>query len=212
MEDLVIIGVGFPDIIQTINDINRKQKLFNIVGFLDDNMSFKNTKIFGYPVIDNIEWLKKHKHISVVNTVAKDINIRRVVHKKLEQYEINFPNIIHPSVNIEYSKIGIGNLISKNVYLEVRSKINNHCMILPNVTVGHDAEIKDNCFIGPSVNILGGVKIEKDCLIGAGSIIYPKRVINNNATTSINSTIYNDVKENDTMLSAPSKRIFTTKS
>ena len=45
MEDLIIIGVGFPDIIQTVEDINSDKKQFNLLGFLDDNTNLHKQKI-----------------------------------------------------------------------------------------------------------------------------------------------------------------------
>ena len=41
IRDLVVIGVGFPDIVQIIDDINNDKKQFNFLGFLDDNPNLK---------------------------------------------------------------------------------------------------------------------------------------------------------------------------
>ena len=59
INDLVILGVGFPDIIQIIEDINRDRKTFNIIGFIDDNPDFQNKDFFNYQVVCTIDWLKK---------------------------------------------------------------------------------------------------------------------------------------------------------
>ena len=116
IKDLVILGVGFPDIIQTIEDINKHKKKFNLIGFIDDNPCYQNRTFFNYPVVGPLNWLISNKNVHVVNTVAKNMNIRKKVIDKLKKVTVNFPNIIHPTVNTKYLKLGEGNIISKNTY------------------------------------------------------------------------------------------------
>ena len=134
--------------------------------------------------------------------------IRKKVIDKLLKITSNFTNIIHPSVNTKYLKMGNGNIISKNTYFEVNSSIGSHCMCLPNVTVGHDVSIGDNCFFGPNSSILGGVTIKENVLIGAGSIILPKVRVSKNVVLGINSSVYSNVKEGSTVMTTPAREVF----
>jgi len=208
IKDLVVLGVGFPDIIQTIEDINQDTKIYNLLGFIDDNPEFKDKTIYDYPVLGTMEWLRNRSHVYVVNTVAKNMTIRKNSTIKLNNLNANFLNIIHPTVNTKYTKIGLGNILCKNVYLEAQSVIGSHCMLLPNVTIGHDTSINDNCFFGPNSSILGGVKINENCLIGSGTVILPKVKIDQNVVLGINSSVYSNVDKGKTLMSPPSRKIF----
>ena len=204
MEDLVITGTGFPDVIQTIEDINNEFNKFNFIGFLDDNASLYNKNIFGFPVLGPLNWLKKNKNVKVFNSIAKDLIVRKKTNDFLSSIECKFTSLIHPTVNINYSKVEKNVLISKFVYLEPRSVIKEGSMILPLCTIGHDVIIEKNCFIASGCHFGGFSKIKENCLIGAGSSIHPKITIEKNSKIGINSSIFKNVESNSTVLNKPS--------
>ena len=82
IRDLVVIGVGFPDIVQIIDDINNDKKQFNFLGFLDDNPNLKKYDLFGNKVIGNIDWLDTQKNVYVINTVGRNTKIRNIVNRR----------------------------------------------------------------------------------------------------------------------------------
>ena len=53
IKDIVILGVGFPDIIQTIEDINHDKRRFNLLGFLDDNIDLPDLE-FDENLVDDL--------------------------------------------------------------------------------------------------------------------------------------------------------------
>ena len=40
----VVLGIGFPDIVQTIEDLMRKDKSLDFLGFLDDDKKKRQKK------------------------------------------------------------------------------------------------------------------------------------------------------------------------
>ena len=209
--DLVILGVGFPDIVQTIEDINHIKKSINFLGFLDDNSKLMNEEVLGYPVIGNLEWINSNLDVEVFNTIARNLSTRNKINEIFVNKGAIFANLIHPTVSVNYSKLGKGILLSKNIYLEPRTDIGSHTMILQGSSIGHDCKIGKNCFVGPGCNILGNVIIEDNCYIGSGTTIYPEVIIRRNTTTGINSIIMSSTNEFETIFSPPSKRIFSKK-
>jgi len=205
MKDLVILGVGFPDIIQTIYDINCENNNLNIIGFLDDNPSLLNSNISGFPVLGGLNWLKLNPNIYVVNTIAKNAKVRKLVHTKLVDFNSKFINIIHPSVGIKFSNIGNGVIISKGVYLENRSKIGDFTIILPNSTIGHDCELGSNNFIASGVHIGGYAKTGNYCWVGAGTTINPRSILKDNCVTGSNANIIIKSQSCDLFFTKPTK-------
>ena len=135
---------------------------FNFLGFLDDNKKLHGIDIFGYPVLGPLDWLKKNPNVKIFNTIAKNLSVKEEINFNQKQNGFSFINLIHPNVNTDLSTLGDeGILLSKNVYLEAKSQISSHCMILQGSSVGHDTSIGENSFIAPNCNLLGGVKIGK---------------------------------------------------
>tara|TARA_B100000989_G_C19434166_1_gene424402 strand:- start:196 stop:825 length:630 start_codon:yes stop_codon:yes gene_type:complete len=204
----VVLGTGFPDIIQTIEDIKMLDTDLDFLGFLDDNTSSNSKNLFGYDYLGSISWLEGKSDTQAFNTIARDLSIKAKINKNLSLKGIKFINLIHPSINTSYSEIGNeGILISKNAYLEAKSKISSHSIILQGSSIGHDCYIGENTFIGPGCNILGGVKIGRNCLIGAGTTIYPGITVGDDCITGINSIILKDIEDSETFSSNPSRKI-----
>jgi len=209
----VVLGIGFPDIIQTIDDLLQEDKGLEFLGFLDDDKKKRNFFLFGYKVLGGLNWIEDNKDIKVFNSIARNLKTRDLINKKMTKKKVSFINLIHPTINTKFSELGKeGILINKNVYLESTSKIGAHSMILQGSSIGHDCSIGENTFIGPGSNILGNVEIGKNCLIGSGTTIYPGVKIGNNSVTGINSIILSDVGDSQTVSSPPSRKIFSTNS
>jgi hypothetical protein len=67
MRDIVIIGAGGfgREIAWLIEDINKNKKEWNVVGFVDDDLSKQGECFNGYQVVGDIEWLKDKELFAV---------------------------------------------------------------------------------------------------------------------------------------------------
>ena len=83
----------------TIMDINKVSNAFDVVGFLDDDKKLHGKKINGYPILGGINWLSNKKNIGCIIAIG-DSWIREIVVKKLKNFNVSFPTIIHPSALI----------------------------------------------------------------------------------------------------------------
>jgi len=85
---------------------------------------------------------------------------------------INFANIIHPSVRISPSaKLGEGIFLAANVIIDSKSVIGNHNIILFSSVVSRFVTLGDYCFLSANVNIIGNVNIGGNNYLGVKSTI-----------------------------------------
>jgi len=204
-KNFVIAGVGFGDILPLIESIVELDQSLNFLGFVDDNknkkINFKNYKILG-------SWkFLKNRNIYVFNTVAKDYLSRLKAYRKLKSYGCKFLNIIHPSINTDYSKIGIGVCIFNNVFIGTNVSIGSQTIIHSFSSIGHDVSIGKNCFIAPGAKILGGVKIKDNVFIGANAVCLPRSEINSRSTIGAGTTVTGIIKPGSTVFSGLGKKI-----
>tara|TARA_B100000941_G_C28492726_1_gene548947 strand:+ start:1207 stop:1842 length:636 start_codon:yes stop_codon:yes gene_type:complete len=191
--NIVIIGVGFPDILRVIEAINKKNKQINLLGFLDDNPNFKNKKFWGYRVLGNISWLKKNKNYYPVNSVASNMELREKIDKKIKKYSSKRISLIDPSVNISSTKISPGVIINEGVTIGHGVQIKEGTILSFNVNVGHGSKIDKFCFLASGSSILGNCHIEKKVFIGSNSTILPKIKVGESSTIGINTNIISNV-------------------
>jgi sugar O-acyltransferase (sialic acid O-acetyltransferase NeuD family) len=203
--DFVVAGVGFGDIIILIEDIIKKDKRYNFLGFIDDfkKLGFKKNK---YKVIGDWKFIK-NKNIFVFNSSIKNFEIKEKTDKKLNSLGAKWISLIHPSINTNFSIIGKGVAIFNNVFLGPNTKIGFGTVIHSFASIGHDVKIGKNCFIAPGAKILGGVKIEDGVIIGSNSVCMPKTIIKKKAIIGAGSVVDGIIKKKTTMFGGFAKKI-----
>lgn len=204
--DFVVAGVGFGDINLLINSIIKKNNKYNFIGFIEDDKK-KSSKVFGrYKVIGTWKILSNKKYY-VFNSVCKNYKVRNLAHKKLNSYGAKFINLIDPTIDTNFTKLGNGIAIFKNVFLGTNTEIGSQSIVHSFSSIGHDVKIGKNCFVGPGAKILGGVTIENDVLIGANAVCLPNSIIKSRSIIGAGSIVSGKVPANSTMFSGLAKRI-----
>ena len=208
MKDIVIIGAGGfgREVAWLIEDINKENKEWNLLGFVDDNEEIQGKEINGYKVVGNIEWLK-NQELYVVNAIGDPI-IKKKVMERLQGSKNKYPVLIHPSV-IYSDKVtfGEGSIICAGNIITVNIEIGKHVIINLDCTIGHDAKIGDYSTILPSVNVSGDVDIEECVSVGTGSAIIQGIKIGNNTIVGAGGVVINDLCEPGTYVGVPVKKI-----
>ncbi len=208
MKDIVIIGAGGfgREVAWLIEDINKVNNEWNIVGFVDDNKSIQGTEINGYKVVGDIDWLKEQE-LCVVNAIGDPI-IKKKVMEKLAGSKNHYPVLIHPSViNSGSVNFGEGSIVCAGNIITVNIEIGKHVIINLDCTIGHDANIGDYSTVLPSVNISGFVKTEECVSVGTGSAIIQGVNIGRNTVVGAGAVVVKDLPANCTAVGAPAKPI-----
>ena len=188
MRDLFIIGAGFPDCVRTFFESNDNEK-YKLHGILDDNKELIGNNLLGVPILGPLDLLYSVKSPWVFNSVALSAESRKIVNKKLNEFNVHFASIIHRNVNTEYCDIDFGCYISRTSYIEPNAKIGFGSMLLPGVTIGHDSQIGENCFIASGVHVGGKTQIGKYTWIGAGSCLHPGSTVGAESVIDMNSNV-----------------------
>lgn len=208
MKDIVIIGAGGfgREVAWLIEDINRIEQTWNIIGFIDDNEAIQGKEINGYNVVGNIEWLSKQE-LNVVCAIGESMVKKKVI-ENLKDSNNLYPVLIHPSVIKSNSvEVGEGAIICAGNILTVNINIGRHVIINLDCTIGHDAVIGDYSTILPSVNISGQVKISDSVSVGTGSAIIQGVTIGKNTTIGAGAVVTKTLPANCTAVGIPAKPI-----
>ena len=191
--DLIILAAGENAMIAA--DIVKKnskiKKEFNILGYLDDNVSILGKKFFGYKVIGKMDEWKNHNAVVTSPFISSPKNN---ILKYLKCLELSIPNekfvnIVHHSVDNTRSIQGNGNLIVQTSLIFPKAVIGSHCYISAHVLIGPHTIINDyvnlsngcsiqgktevgqGAYIGANSSIIGGISIGKWSIVGMGSVV-----------------------------------------
>lgn len=210
MKDIVIIGAGDlgREVAWLIRDINCAQDpIWQIQGFIDDDISLVGKVIDGYKVLGTTEWLKD-KSIEVVCGIG-NASIRKKVVEKLSAYkELKCPMLIHPKAHISDSAVaGNGAIICAGSILAINAQIGDHVYINLSCTIGHDDKIGNYSIIAPGVNISGRVEIGECVDIGTGAAVIQGITITSEVVIGAGAVVVKDINESGTYVGVPVRKI-----
>jgi sugar O-acyltransferase (sialic acid O-acetyltransferase NeuD family) len=211
MKDLVIIGAGGlgREVAQLVNDINRNEPEWNLLGFIDDDpqkigMLFNNT-----PVLGDFNWFagNTHNKVYAVCAIGNALTKKNVL-QRVENFGLSYPNLIHPSViRSDFLKLGTGLIICANSILSVNVELGNHVIINPGCRIGHDSVVRDYVSLMWDVTLSGNVVIKEGCEVGSKSVIIQQKTVGCWSIIGAGAAVVDDIPANCTAVGVPAKVI-----
>ncbi|AGA70604.1 sugar O-acyltransferase, sialic acid O-acetyltransferase NeuD family [Desulfitobacterium dichloroeliminans LMG P-21439] len=210
-KDIVILGTGgfAKEVLWLLEENNKIENEWNILGFVDRLDTFNSEQIHGYCILGDDEWLANYEdEIHVVCGVANASLRKEIVQKFKNKENIIFPNIISRNAILSDSvRMGKGCIIWSNSILTVDICLGDFVTIIYDCTVGHDAELEDYVTLYPSVNVSGNVHIKAETEIGTGTQIIQGLSIGENTIIGAGSVVIRDTPNNCTAVGNPAKVI-----
>lgn len=208
MKHLLIIGVGvFSDIVY---DYAVKSVLFqrdwDIKGFLygeqdDPQIVLEKQTIARY---DDYELDKDD--VFICSYISNEN--RRKVYQVMNGKGAKFTNIIHPSANILRNvEVGEGNIIGAFSTLSANVSLGNMNIVQDHSNIGHDTKIGDNNHLYVGSILCGNNHISNCVSIYTGALIYPSIKIGDSSIVSAGSVVMRHVKEGQTVMGNPAKKV-----
>ena len=176
---------------------------YDIAGFVVNEPPFeRDSKFLGKRIfwIDELELFNEdYTAICALVRMRKSNIIQQV-----NDFGINFCNIIHPAASISSSvKLGNGLIIKGGVQIGPNTSIGDHVILGRGVLIGDYVKINDYSFISIGTIIAGYSTIGSRCFIGLGSMILDKKIIGDLSIVGAGSLVTKDIPERVKVLGSP---------
>ena len=169
---LIVYGTG--SLAEKIFFYNKRDSLYDLVSFIDDNGS--DVEFHGIPVIAYQDCLSRYSVEDYVFFVAigyTNCNVgREKVCKKLQDAGYKLINYISPnSIVFENVVLGSNILICDNVFVGHSSKVSDGVILSVGCILSHENTIGKFSFLSSSVVLGGHAVVENNCFIGLHSTL-----------------------------------------
>lgn len=206
--ELIIIGAGGFG--REVASMLLNDKKFSHIGYLDQGLA-PGTMVNGKEVmgpfesLDNIDFKRMAFVIAIANT-----KVRAEIVEKLKAYNLYFPNIIHPQVQIQdpnFVEMGKGNIICNGTILTCNIKMGSFNIINLSCTVGHDTIFEHYCSIMPAVNISGGAQFQSQVFVGTGAKLIKSTKLGRGCVVGAGSVVNLDIPPLETWAGVPARKL-----
>lgn len=209
MKKIAIIGAGGfgREVKMLIDQINEVTPGYEIIGFYDDK---EHAEIInGIPYLGQVENVNKINDPVCLAVAIGDPFTKKKVIGKITNQNIEYPNLIHPSVIIGKDNVsfGKGNIICAGVIITVDIEIEDFVILNLSCTLGHDTKIKSFSSFMPTVNISGEVMINESVYVGTGAKIINLLEIGENTVVGAGAVVAKSLPANCTAVGIPAKPI-----
>jgi sugar O-acyltransferase (sialic acid O-acetyltransferase NeuD family) len=206
MKPIIFIGSGAvaSEVISYLEDIRTNNPIakFEIYGFLNDSYDDFKLKSQKYDFEGNFlgsvsQYSFSDKYSYIFGFSSPEY--REKIVEKLDLKNLDFPNIVHPSVVISKSaKLGKGNVIYPNSVIGPNVEIGNFNLVTSYSFISHDCEIGDYNFLS-TAGLAGNVFIGNSNFFGIRSTVIPSITIGNHNLIQAGMVVDKNITDNETI-------------
>lgn len=193
MMPTVIVGASHQG--RVVLDALQAQGGFDVIGFLDDDVTKHGSALDGKPVLGDVEWALRCTLRDLAAIVAIGDNPARVtVANRLRAARVRLANAVHPSaVIMTHTTMGSGNLICAATVVAVGTRLEDDVVINTGSTIDHDCLLCRGAQVASGVHTAGGVTIGQQAFVGIGSSLGPNVTIGDGCIVGAGSVVLSDL-------------------
>ena len=209
MKDLIIIGAGAfgREVSWVVERVNAVAPTWNLRGFVDDTPAKQGTVIDGDPVLGPVSMLdgvteETHVICSIGNGRVRKLVMDRV----LKNENLHPATLIDPAAIVgRNAQVGEGSVVCAGTVLAISSRLEAHCIVNLNCTIGHDTVLEPFCTVHPGSNLSGKVRVGECTDIGTGTKVIQGLTICPGCTLGAGAVVVRDLTEPGTYVGVPVK-------
>lgn len=208
MTDILILGAGGHG--RVVLDIIHHARIYNPVGFLDNNAALHGRRIDGLPVLGGINDLEKLKGTGARAAIIAvgDNGVRRALGDQLESHDFEIASAIHPSAQLaRNTTIGKGVVIAAGALVCAHCQIGDYAILNTGCIIDHESMIGMATHICPGVRLAGHVTVESGAHIGIGATVIQNVRIGFESIVGAGAVVTQDVDPMTTVVGVPARPI-----
>ena len=196
MKNIVIIGAGDlgKEVVWLIEDINKVNPTYVILGFLDDDKAKDGGEFYGYRVLgasSQLESLAEKTPLCAVIAIQNG-SIRKKIREEHKDFN-DWASIVHPTaVMASTSPVAMGSIVFPHVTVSVDTKLGEFDLLYINSTICNDCNIGDYVSVMSGASVSERAKIGAECFLAAGSTVYPRKKLGCKVEVDIKATASKD--------------------
>ena len=204
-----LLGASNPETIRMIRAVRSVDEGFEFAGMLDNDVKKHGADFYGLAVLGGIEKIPflKGDQVRFVNLITRTTEIRKTTTSGILKGGGVLGNLIHPGINLDMVKIGVGLYLQEAVILQAEVEVGDNTSIHMGSLIGHETKIGSSVFIAHAVSVAGCCEIGEGVFIGTNASILPRVKIGQWATIGSGAVVTKNVPDYAVVVGNPGRVI-----
>jgi UDP-N-acetylbacillosamine N-acetyltransferase len=143
-------------------------------GFVDDREELLDTKVLGFPVFGNGEWLRQetsNSSVAVALGVGENRS-RQLLMERCTHWGIEILTLVHPAATVARTALpGPGTVVMAGAIINSEARVGAGVVINTGAVVEHDVEIGDYAHVAPNAALAGASRLGALSHLGLGAVV-----------------------------------------
>jgi sugar O-acyltransferase (sialic acid O-acetyltransferase NeuD family) len=189
-----------------------RQAHYNHQQPVDYFVSEKEGKVKAIPVISENTFealLQNSSLVSACIAIGNGLIRKKIVDKFKAYSQVEYPNVISTQLNadLEWIKLGTGNVFFPAVLLTTEIEIGDHNHFNLQTSISHEGIIGNYNTFSPATTIAGNVTIGNHNFFGVGARVIDNVTIGDHIIIGAGAVVTRDISEPGTYVGVPAKKI-----
>jgi UDP-perosamine 4-acetyltransferase len=200
----IIIGAGGHG--RVALDILQAGGAYQVIGFLDANVSLTGKHVGGLPVLGSVNLLPKlrQQRVAFGFVAIGDNRARRQYAALLREHCFSLINALHPSACISASaRLGENVMVAAGAVVCAECRLADSVIINSGAVVDHECEIEEAAHICTGAHVAGRVRVGRGAFVGIGANIIQCLSVGEEAIVGAGAVVIRDIPPHVTAVGVP---------
>ena len=177
-------------------------------GFVDDRADSAGTRVLGFPVLGNAEWLS---HVASMERICVALGVgenrvRRKLAERCVAQGCEILTLVHPRAVISPSAaLGAGSVVMAGAVVNPCARVGKGGIVNTGAVVEHDVVVEDYVHLSPNASLGGNARVGEGSHIGLGATVLPGVTVGSFVTVGAGAVVTRNTPDKVVLVGIPAR-------
>ena len=193
---------------KVVSDIMLSKGESEFAGFADDREALWGTRVMGFPVFGNGEWLRQESLHSRI-AVALGVGANQSRHEFIaccSQSEIEILTAVHPGAMVSKSaRLSQGTVVMAGAVINPEARVGFGVIVNSGAVVEHDVNIGDYAHVAPRAALAGASHLGSFSHLGLGAVVLQSIYIGSHTIVGAGAVVTRNLPDQVLAIGVPAR-------
>ena len=205
-KQILVYGAGGHG--KVVADILLSRGVCEFTGFVDEREELWGSRVMGFPVLGNGEWLCQESARSAL-AVALGIGSNKAryqIAERCSQSHIEILTVVHPSAVISRAAhLGAGTVVMAGAIVNPDATVGTGAIVNSGAVLEHDVQIGEYAHISPNAAMAGASRLGSFSHLGIGAVVLQSICVGSSTIVGAGAVVAKNLPDRVVAMGVPAR-------